>query len=107
MTDLLPGEWLKIFQGTDISVMISIGAIAGTLRYRLPSLFTEGRVVVIVMVIGAAWGLAEAVQEGYGTVAHVLKGAILNVAAAEIITPPVGFVLRRFWKATDITQLGN
>lgn len=94
----LPTEWLKFFQGVDVTVMVAIGIIAFMLEYsqRVP----DGIAVMVPAVLGGLWGLAEAFGEGYGTLAHVLKGVLVNCGAASILGRGVNVALRAYWNAT-------
>ena len=102
---LLPTQWIELFKGADVAVMVGIGIIAFVLEYS--RVVPKGWIILIPLTLGAVWGVAEAMQAGYGTAAHVFKGAIYNGGAASVFGRGVTFALRKYWKATSSDSTGE
>lgn len=76
------GEWIKIFTGLDIGVMMAIAVVAWVCK-RAASI-KESWALAIPLLLGAVWGGFEALQNGYAPVAFVFKGALMNGAGATV-----------------------
>lgn len=82
-TSLIPGEWVQIFRGLDLAVMLAIGVISYILT-RAASI-SENTALLVPLGLGAAWGVLEAYQAGYAPVSIVAKGMLLNGGGASIV----------------------
>lgn len=97
MDQIFPKEWLQLFGGVDLGVMVVIGVIAYTMERSMR--FSDAVAMLIPLGLGGVWGLVEATQAGYGTVAHVLKGIMMNGGFASVVARYVNFVLQKWDKA--------
>lgn len=103
--ELLPGEWLKVFTGTNVSVMVSIGAIAFCMEHsrKIP----EGWCIFIPPLLGACWGVVwgwgATITDGASVSVHVMQAALTNAGAAAIFGRGVSYALHKYWNQTDDT----
>ena len=103
MEGLIPGEWVKLFEGVDIPLMFAIGVVAFVLERS--QRVGEGITVFVPLALGAIVGLVTGLerqsQDGASIMTHILKGVILNGAGASVMARAANFALAKFWDSTD------
>ena len=101
--DILPGEWLKVFTGVNIAVMVGIGAIAFVLEYSKK--VGDGWCILIPPLLGASWGVLAGLDakmtDGASVATHVAQGVLINAGAAAVFGRGVSFLLDQYWKRTQ------
>lgn len=101
--EILPGEWMKVFTGTNVSVMVGIGAIAFILEYSRK--VSEGWVILLPPVLGAGWGillgLDVTASDGASIYTHVAQSCLINAGAAAVFGRGVSFLLKKYWRQTE------
>lgn len=99
----IPGEWLKVFTGTNISVMAGIGVIAFIMEYSRK--FPEGWVILVPPMFGAGWGALLGIDaqmtDGASIATHVAQSCLVNAGAAAVFGRGISFMLRKYWRQTE------
>ena len=101
--EIIPGEWLKVFAGVNIAVMVGIGSIAFILEYSKK--LSEGWCILIPPLLGAVWGVVWGLdgqtQDGASIATHIAQGVFINAGAAAVFGRGVNFVLEKYWQQTS------
>lgn len=103
--EALPAEWVQIFGGLDVGVMVSIGIIAFILQ-RSKSV-SESVALLVPLVMGALYGMIDALDKQYAFGVHVIKGALLTGGGATVMARVVGLTLKKWWGNGNGNGNGN
>lgn len=100
--EILPGEWMKVFTGVNVAVMVGIGAVAFILEYskKIP----EGWAILLPPLLGAGWGVLLGMDaqltDGASLATHVAQSCLVNAGAASVFGRGVSFLLAKYWAQT-------
>jgi hypothetical protein len=99
MPESFTGQWIKLFNGLDLTVLTMLGVIAFALeRARKVS---DTQTIIVLLIAGAVWGVIDALrtwgpEQPLGLfVAFVAKGILMNSGGAYLLSQGIHAALRK------------
>lgn len=99
MDSVIPTQWIELFKGLDIAVLVMLSTIAFALQQA--KTVTDAQRVLLLLSGGALWGTASAFGT-YGAdtptrvlVGFILKGVLMNAGGAYIVSALARVVLEK------------
>ncbi len=96
---MVPGQWIELFKGLDIAVLVMLAVIAFALERA--KRITDAQTVLVLLCGGGGWGIMDALRTyGDGTpipvfVGFVAKGVLMNAGGAYLIAQGVQAALQK------------